>query len=440
MHHPFKGWCNFHSYKKMRLKCTCLLLMVVGFPLFAQKLDTNKKTTDSFKRAIVVKAYRSYMKEKNYAKAKQTIDEVVGKYDVAAQDAQLYRYKLDALNELIGLENKKIYLNSRPDTVVFFNYIYELYMTGLTCDSVEQRILREKEAIGKKVMPKLRYGLGQTLLPYRKNLLGAGKFFYKKKDYKKAFRFLDMYARTKTAGVFLDNKGETIVADPEDFQEVAVLAVLSAYGSENHAGVMAYLPESLADNDLEPKLLEVGSKSAAILGDTTEMLRLLETGFENYPESEYFFMVLTKYYNEKGDYIHALNKALKMTERYPNKRDYWYMAGKEQVLLGLKKEALVSFSKCVEIKADDAESFSAIGNIYLQDAHEAYARFNIPLSDSSYVNQKAALNTLYKEACVAFELARKFDEKNYALWLDGLREIYFKLNKGKELHALEKYQ
>jgi hypothetical protein len=38
----------------------------------------------------------------------------------------------------------------------------------------------------------------------------------------------------------------------------------------------------------------------------------------------------------------------------------------------------------------------------------------------------------------AYESARKFDENNQDLWLSGLRETYFKLNKGKELKALEK--
>lgn len=425
----------------MKLKGVCILLalLLMASVSFAQKTGGDKKTGDVFKRAAVVKAYRTAMKEKNYAKAKQGLDEALKKYAEAAKDAQLYKYKMEALNELIGVENRKIYLKSKPDTVSYFNYMYELYTTGLKCDTVEQEAVTAKKAEGKKASPKLRYGVAQMMLPFRKNLLSAGKFYYKKKDYANAFRFLDMYAQTKVAKVFLDSKDNTTISDPEDMQEVAVLAVLSAYGSENYSGTMKYLPESLADKDLEPKLLEVGCKSAAEMGDTVEMVRLLETGFENYPETEYFFMTLMKYYNDRTDFEQALDKALQMTERFPDKRDYWFMAGKEQMLLGKNKEALESFAKCLEINADDAESFSAIGNIYLHDAHEAYAQFNVPLSDPSYTKKKAAINALYKEACTAFEQAKKFDENHQELWLSGLREAYFKLNRGKELRALEKY-
>lgn len=417
--------------------CIFCVGLILSAPLFAQKTNGGNET---FKKSAVVKAYRGYIKEKNYAKARQEVEEAIKKYEEAAIDVVLYKYDIDALNELIGLENRKIYLNANPDTTAFFNYMYDLYVAGLTCDSLEQTEMKALKAEGKKPKPKLRTEVGQTLLPYRKNLLSAGKYYYRKKDYTNAYKFINMYAQTKSADVFIDMKGNSIVADPDDLQEVSVLAVLSAYGSSNYRGVISYLSESLNDKDLDPKLLEIGSKSVAELGDTTEMLALLEQGFKAYPETEYFFITLTKYYNDEGEFAKALEKAIKMTELYPDKRDYWFMAGKEQVLLEKYTEALTSFEKCIEIKADDAESFSAMGNIYLHDAHAAYAQFNVPLSDPSYAKKKTSINELYKKACGAFEQAKKFEENNPTLWLDGLREAYFKLNNGKGLKTLEKYR
>jgi tetratricopeptide (TPR) repeat protein len=167
------------------------------------------------------------------------------------------------------------------------------------------------------------------------------------------------------------------------------------------------------------------------------MVRLLENGFYAYPESDYFFITLVKHYNDQGDYDKALPKILKMTELQPNHRDHWYMAGKEQMLLGDDDSALISFSRCIQLKADDAESYSAMGNIYLHKAHEAYAQFNTPLSDPTYAERKTAVTQLYQQACNAFEQARLFDQLHPDLWLSGLREAYFKLNKGKELRVLE---
>ena len=426
--------------QEMKKICIFIILSFLTLSVFAQKAEKGKKTADVFKKSAVVKAYRTCMKEKNYAKAKQTLDEAVKKYDEAKEDAQLYHYKMEALNELIGLENRKIYLKSNPDTIGYFNYMYELYVTGLACDSLEQKAIARKRDMGKKAEPKLRKGVGTTMLAYRKNILNAGKFYYKKRNYKDAFRFLNMYAQTKSSDIFVDSKGVSILEDPDEMTEVSVLAALSAYGSGDYGGTITYLAESLNDKSFESQLLEIGSKAYGELGDTTQMLNVLENGFRLYPDAEYFFVTLTKFYNNQGDYEKALQKAERMTELHPNNRDYWFMKGTEQALLGMKEEALASFGKCVEIKADDAEAFSSIGNIYLSEAHDAYARFNLPRSNPAYAKERQAINDLYRKTAKAFEQAKKFSEASLSLWLSGLREAYFKLNKGRELRALEKYK
>ena len=414
-----------------------ITIFIILFTLFANPVHGAEKP---YKRSSVVKSYRTCMKEKNFAQARQVLTDAMREHPEAAADAQMYRYKLDALDALIGVENRKIYLNSKPDTVSFFNYMYELYVTGLQCDSVEQQAMAAREAEGKKAQQKLRGGVGQTLLPYRKNLLNAGKYYYTKKSYADAFRFFDMYVQTKSADVFQDSKGNSLVADPDDEVDVSVLSVLSAYASSNYSGVTSYLTESLKDENLRPQMLEIGVKTYAALTDTTKAVQLLEQGFEAYPEVEYFYVTLVKHYNERGLYEQALQKVQRMTSLKPQQRDYWYVAGTELVLLDRYDEALQSFQQCIDIKADDAEAWASMGSIQLHQAHVAYENFNLPKSDPSYNKQKNAITQLYRQACNAFEQSRKFDEANTSLWLEGLRETYFKLNRGKALKGLEKYK
>ena len=414
-----------------------ITIFILLFTLFANPVHGAEKP---YKRSSVVKSYRTCMKEKNFAQARQVLTDAMREHPEAAADAQMYRYKLDALDALIGVENRKIYLNSKPDTVSFFNYMYELYVTGLQCDSVEQQAMATREAEGKKAQQKLRSGVGQTLLPYRKNLLNAGKYYYTKKSYADAFRFFDMYVQTKSADVFQDTKGNSLVADPDDEVDVSVLSVLSAYASSNYSGVTSYLTESLKDENLRPQMLEIGVKTYAALTDTTKAVQLLEQGFEAYPEVEYFYVTLVKHYNERGLYEQALQKVQRMTSLKPQQRDYWYVAGTELVLLDRYDEALQSFQQCIDIKADDAEAWASMGSIQLHQAHVAYENFNLPKSDPSYNKQKNAITQLYRQACNAFEQSRKFDEANTSLWLEGLRETYFKLNRGKALKGLEKYK
>ena len=414
-----------------------ITICIALFTLFATSAQGAEKP---YRRASVVKSYRTCMKEKNFAQARQVLTDAIRQYPEAAADAQLYRYKMEALGELIGVENRKIYLHNKPDTLSFFNYMYELYVTGLQCDSVEQRTLSEKQAEGKKAVAKFRSGVGQSLLPYRKNLLAAGKFHYTKKSYAEAFRFLDMYVQTKTADVFVDSKGNSILTDPDDRVDASVLSVLSAYGSSNYSGVMKYLSESLKDESLLPQLLEIGAKTSAELSDTLQMVRYLEQGFNAYPDVEYFFVTLVKHYNDHGDYAKSLDKVHRMTTLYPQRRDYWYMEGTELVLLDRYEEAIQAFQQCVNIKADDAEAWASIGSVHLHQAHVAYENFDLPKSNPAYNKQKNAITQRYREACTAFEQSRKFDEKNTSLWLEGLREVYFRLNRGKSLRALEQYK
>ena len=394
-----------------------ITIFILLFTLFANPVHGAEKP---YKRSSVVKSYRTCMKEKNFAQARQVLTDAMREHPEAAADAQMYRYKLDALDALIGVE--------------------KLYVTGLQCDSAEQQAMATREAEGKKAQQKLRSGVGQTLLPYRKNLLNAGKYYYTKKSYADAFRFFDMYVQTKSADVFQDTKGNSLVADPDDEVDVSVLSVLSAYASSNYSGVTSYLTESLKDENLRPQMLEIGVKTYAALTDTTKAVQLLEQGFEAYPEVEYFYVTLVKHYNERGLYEQALQKVQRMTSLKPQQRDYWYVAGTELVLLDRYDEALQSFQQCIDIKADDAEAWASMGSIQLHQAHVAYENFNLPKSDPSYNKQKNAITQLYRQACNAFEQSRKFDEANTSLWLEGLRETYFKLNRGKALKGLEKYK
>ena len=426
----------------MRVHIYKLFICLTFLPLqvIAQDKGGKSERDVEYRRSAVLKAYRTNMKAKNYLEAKKTIDNAFSQHSEATADAHLYMYKMDALDQIVKAENRKIYLNSKPDTVSFFSNIYEMYETGLKCDSIEEAELATKRAEGKSAKSKLRSEIRNYMLSYRTNVLGAGKFFYNKKQYAEAFKYLDMYMQTKDAPVLTDSTVANPLADPDDRKNVSIIAVLSAYASSNYHGVMTYLKESLSDDNIQAQIIEIGYKSAAELKDTTSMQLLLEKGFEKYPEVEYFFMTLMKYYNNAEEYDRALATVTSMVKLYPDNRDYHFMKAKQHMLLKQYEQAVESLTRCVQIKADDADSYSALGNIYLLAAQDVYSRINVSVADPKYFDKKNAMQEYYKKACTCFELAKKFQEDKPELWLDGLREVYFKLNKGRELRSLEKYK
>ena len=67
------------------------------------------------------------MKEKNFVQARQVLTDAMRQHPEAAADAQMYRYKLDVLDVLIGQENRKIYLNTNPDTLSYWTTLDQAY-------------------------------------------------------------------------------------------------------------------------------------------------------------------------------------------------------------------------------------------------------------------------------------------------------------------------
>ena len=89
-------------------------------------------------------------------------------------------------------------------------------------------------------------------------------------------------------------------------------------------------------------------------------------------------------------------------------------------------------------KNDDAESFSSIGMIYSEMAHELYKNTTLSVTNPGYKEFKTKLRGLYSKAKDAYESSKKYAPNVKTLWYDGLRNAYFRLNMGKELKELEK--
>jgi len=394
--------------------------------------DKKEPAKDVYKKATVMKAVKANMKAANYSKVLEEINKAFNKYDEAKADAELHDIEVKALEQQVLAENRNMYLATRPDTTKYFNYIYEMYNQALICDSLEQM----PDAEGKTSI-KYRYANAATLIKYRQNLKVSCKFFYKKKDYKNAYKFVDLYCKTKSANIFTGKKGDFTLPEEKDSTEMAVMAVVSAYGSQNNKGVVNYLKGAMNDAR-KYKFLELGCKSYMALGDTINAIECAKKGFTENQEQEFFFMTLVKYYGDKDDHKACLDVAKKMVGKFDKNRNYWFIKAKQEELLGLEDDAIESHKKAIENKEDDAEAYSSIGNIYTNKAQRLYKNNSLSVTDHGYKQFKTDLDALYTKAKDAYESARKYAPTNKPLWLEGLRTTYFHLNKGKELKELEK--
>lgn len=381
-------------------------LALTSLPLTAQK--------SIFKRSSYLRDIRTNMKNEAYSNAVTIIDDAVGKYpDEAGKDAEFYFLRTESMRGLMLQEARKMYLQKGQDTLRYFGYIYSIYKDGTKCDS----LANIPNAKGKTRNP-----YHKTLATYftsnLKNLYAGSKFAYSKSLFHEALDYSSMY----------------ITMDGEHKTDAATLAVLSAFSISNHNAVDQYIPLALADSTIRTQLLEIAARSYEKAGNHAKQIEMLRQGWNTSPTHEYFYLTLIDIYNTQGDYTSALQLTRQQLELDSHNRDLWYVRGKSEMFLGQIDEALTSFHTATALMPNDAQSFSAIGNILLKRSQDYYSS----LSALPSAAEKLNLHQLHTKAREAFESARKFNPTDRSLWLTGLKEIYFKLNMGKELRELEK--
>jgi len=373
-----------------------------------------------YKRNKVVKELKYNIKDGDYKKCVENVNKAFQQYpEETSKDAEFYYYRTVANHNLALAEAKKMYLQDKPDTVKYFNFVYDTVKDGLMCDSLAF-LPNAKGKVNNKFHKNIMqiFSINTTKLP------AASKFFFQKNDYDKAFDFADLY-------ISICDSVDTEVST------VAAIAVLSGYQTKQFNKAVKHEAAALYDSNRHESILEVVCNCYAELKDTMNMERLLVEGVGKYPTTKYFYATLASMYNSQHKYGKALEVVNEVLKADCCNRDLWFIKGTEEMHLSDRDSALSSFMRAVELKEDDSDSYSNIGNIYLYKSHNLYEKQKNE-NGKELRKTKSEMNKALMAAKEAYESARKYAEDNPALWLAGLKEVYYKLNMGKELMALEK--
>ena len=376
--------------------------------------------TAEYKRSALIRELKYNVKDGKYSSVLNNVQKAMEQYPESTQnDAELYYYNTIAYNNLALAEARNMYLQSSTDTAKYFNYVYSMFVNGLKCDSLGN-VPNKKGRVDNKYNKEM-----QSL--FDKNITtinSATKYFFQKKDYKKAYDFADLFITQSDSA---DN----------DVKTASTVAVLSAYSLEDYAKAVKYSELSLYESNLHEEILEVVCHCYEQLHDTALYEARLIDGVKQYTANKYFYGSLISLYNAQNEFRKSLEVINFILKVRPEDRDLWYIKGTEELYLNERDSALTSFSKAVQYKVDDAESYANIGNIYLYKSNELY-RMEGEAKGSELRSIKAELHMTYNNAKNALESARKYAPEQPDLWLSGLKEIYYKLNMGKELMILER--
>lgn len=400
----------------------CLFLTVISLTMGAQEPFNRKKT---------IKEVKAQLKAERYQQAEDLLGKAMtANNKEAMNDAEFHYLRLQTLQGLAAAENRNMFLNTRPDTTKYFTYIYRIYEFGFSCDSLD----RLPDAKG-RVRPSYTTHVVSLLSAYRNNIKSAGKYYYKKNKFDDSYRFFDLYLSTLHHPLITAAK--EYKAD-EDTLSLANLAVFSAYNASKFKQVMKYLPMAMKDSTDYVLLCQIASKSCMELVDTLGAVAYLQEGWTTAPEQEFFYINLIDYHVERHEYIDAIHIIERQLTVEPQKRLLWYLKGKCEECIDSVDLAVGSFEKAVEIQPDDALSYSSLGGIFIDRARKVYDINNNKPGTQAYTKAKNAQNKIYQQAQEFLENARKYAPDNPTLWHEGLMEVYYKLNLGKELQELEK--
>lgn len=388
------------------------------FILLTYGVGSMGQTT--YKRSVLVRELKYNIKDGEYKKAIENVKRAFEQYpEETRQDADYYYYNVLANHNLALEEAKKMYLQDKPDTTKYFKFVYTTVVDALTCDSLG-KIPNAKGKVNNKYHKDMQNILGVDV----PKMPAASKYFFQKQDYDRAYDFADLY-------ISLNDSVD------EEVSTVATVAVLSAYAKNEYKKAVKHDSTALTDSLRHEQLLEVICLCYEQLKDTVNYERRLEDGIQRYPKNKYFYASLANLYNSQHKYRKALETIKEVIKADCCNRDLWFIKGTEEMHLSERDSALCSFIKATEIQEDDAESYSHIGNIYLIMSHSIYEQQKAAKGKELRM-LKEQLNTAYKNAKSAYEQARKYAEQRTELWLQGLKEVYYELNLGKELMMLER--
>ena len=360
---------------------------------------------------------RAYIKAEDYTNAENKLNSTLQAHPELLQDQDVINLGVQVSDCRAQEESRKIFLANKPDTARYFASIYTLY-------DYAQKV--------QEISPRKKNILRQQLLNYYGNLGSAGKYFFNKHQYAESQKYTELYLRMMQSPLFiLDNT----YRQPDDSLQMTELALLASYGNKDYPSVVRYYEKIQKKNEI---IYEIAINSFTNLKDTMNMLSNLKEACKRYPVHPFFYQTLFQYYIQRHDYQNTLHFVDTCLHYMPDSVKLWSLRGRSQYNLNMEDSALLSFRYVIELDPDNASAYASIADIYLDKAHALFENNAFAVGTIRYRQEKKKINLMYINARTNYQKAQTLAPDKTFLWLDGLRECYYKLNNGKELKKLEK--
>nr|WP_129733598.1 tetratricopeptide repeat protein [Parabacteroides goldsteinii] len=285
-----------------------------------------------------------------------------------------------------------------------------------------------------KIKPKYTKDIKSILSADHVYYFNGGAYYFDQKDYKKAYDFFNQYLEISELPMF---EGTQTAEKDSTFMTVQFYAAVAATQLGDSPTAIKALSRAKDTDFRQNDIYQYLAYEYQQAKDTVNFEKVLEEGMAKFPNEEYYLMNLINNYiysgrNEKA--IEYLNTAI---AKDANNSQLYHVMGMVYET-GLKDYANAEkyFSKALELNPDAVESLSSLGRVYYNQGVNKQGEANMINDSKKYQEELTVAKDLFKKALPYFEKAHQLkpEESEYMI---ALRGIYYNLNMGPELEAIE---
>lgn len=335
-------------------------------------------------------------------------------------------------DQQFNAERAKQILGQQPNEPVMYEALYGILPYFQKAYELDQ-LPNEKG----KVKPKYTKDIKSILSANHIYLFNGGAYYFDKQEYKKAYDFFNQYVEISELPMFA---GTQTAEKDSTFMTVQFYAAAAASLAKDSRLAIAALERAkntpYRQYDVYQYLCyEYGEARTA--QDSVMLEKTFEEGMQVFPDSAFFLNNLINTYiysnrNEKA--LEMLNVAI---QKNPNDANLYNVMGRVYET-GLKDYANAekNFQIALEKDPNLTDALSNIGRIYYNQGVNKLSEANMINDSKKYQEELSMAKDLFKKALPYYKKAHEAEPEKMDNMI-ALRGIYYNLNMGPELEAIE---
>ena len=335
-------------------------------------------------------------------------------------------------DQQFNAERAKQILGQQPNEPVMYEALYGILPYFQKAYELDQ-LPNEKG----KVKPKYTKDIKSILSANHVYLFNGGAYYFDKQEYKNAYDFFNQYVEISELPMFA---GTQTAEKDSTFMTVQFYAAAAASLAKDSRLAIAALERAkntpYRQYDVYQYLCyEYGEARTA--QDSVMLEKTFEEGMQVFPDSAFFLNNLINTYiysnrNEKA--LEMLNVAI---QKNPNDANLYNVMGRVYET-GLKDYANAekNFQIALEKDPNLTDALSNIGRIYYNQGVNKLSEANMINDSKKYQEELSMAKDLFKKALPYYKKAHEAEPEKMDNMI-ALRGIYYNLNMGPELEAIE---